>query len=446
MVNWPSLHPHARLAELYLNDNWLTAIPERYFDGMHTLRVLSLGNNMIDATLEKTALGIIWSGLRLLNVSNNPDLTSANDSTWPGHADLKVLDISSTRILVTTHLCRSGINIFASKTPQLQPEATLRMLQACSKKARLLDIYNNNVSLLEAGLSNSYEELHIGEQEETWYSLAFRLQTSDSPVKCSLLQGLRYVDADTSNKARDASSSSKLTPVLQYRCHCSRGYVQGDNGMCTLFWGTARIASLVVGTGILVVLCTIGLTMYNRRLRRRRRALAFDLDLHKGLLEETAGDVLALTRAWEIEWADLALVTRIDQGAEGAFGKVIIILTILPSARQLSPLIFIHPYPLNPARCIMFVTSHLTRPLRLIPSTPAPSAFAPHTRHHPHTASLSPPSIAYPDISPSSPWSTLALPSLIPAGVEGHLGPHGGGRQAAAAEHTGGGRKRRGRI
>jgi len=54
----------------------------------------------------------------------------------------------------------------------------------------------------------------------------------------------------------------------------------------------------------------------------RRRPLALDLDLNNVLLEESASDVLALKRAWEIDWRDVHLTVRIDQGAEGAFGEV----------------------------------------------------------------------------------------------------------------------------
>lgn len=227
MVNLPSLTSHTRLEQLYLNDNKLGAIPKGYFDGLHTLRVLSLGNNTLNGTIE-TMLGTMWSSLRVLNVSNNPDLASGCDSTWPGLPDLEVLDITSTRILVTTHMCTSGINIFASNTPQLKPYEALQVLQLCSKRARLLDTSNNNASLLEAGLSDSYEVLDSGEKKMPSSPLAFRLQTSDSPVKCSLLQGLRYVNFDghASSKTNVAShrmpeissSSSKMTPVLQYRC------------------------------------------------------------------------------------------------------------------------------------------------------------------------------------------------------------------------------------
>jgi len=97
------------------------------------------------------------------------------------------------------------------------------------------------------------------------------------------------------------------------------GYSQDGGGVCRRQWTVGRIVGLAVAAAVLTCLVT---TVICLRLRRRRRLLAFDLDLHKGLLEETTNDVMALKRAWEIDWADVALTTRIDTGTEGAFGEV----------------------------------------------------------------------------------------------------------------------------
>ena len=110
--------------------------------------------------------------------------------------------------------------------------------------------------------------------------------------------------------------------MLEYQCHCSPGYFQREDGVCHRFWDARRIAGLILGCTVLVVVSTLVATLVCLRLRRRRRHLALDLDLHKGLLEESSSDVLALKRAWEIEWRDVDLTARIDQGAEGAFGEV----------------------------------------------------------------------------------------------------------------------------
>jgi len=135
----------------------------------------------------------------------------------------------------------------------------------------------------------------------------FRFQTSNSPVECAVRQGIK------------PGGTHADSPVLNYQCHCSSGYVQDTDGVCRLFWSPGRLAGLLFGAGALALLAS---APYLVRLWRRRRRLAFDLDLHRGLLEETASDVVALKRAWEIDWRDLTLTTRIDEGAEGAFGEV----------------------------------------------------------------------------------------------------------------------------
>lgn len=312
---FPPVQSLSGLEELLLNDNELTEVPEEYFDTLHTLQVLSLANNNIKGPVD-VALGNPWSELRLLNLSQNDDLTSAGEARWPGIPDLEVLDISFTNITVTPHMCTRGVSIFASKTPQPQTADLLsKVIESCFTYSRLLDISAANATLMEAGLYSRYEVLGSKGDSGKSNSLSFRFQTSNYPVQCNLRQGFRLL----------SGSGSQKNTVLEYQCRCAPGYVQSKRGRCTLFWGPGLIARLVLGSGVLAIISTLAFVLYCRRLRRRRQAMAFDLDLHKGLLEETTNDVMALKRAWEIEWVDLILAARIDQGAEGAFGDVIIL-------------------------------------------------------------------------------------------------------------------------
>jgi len=98
--------------------------------------------------------------------------------------------------------------------------------------------------------------------------------------------------------------------------------------VCQLFWGIGRVTGLVLGVTTLVVLTTMAATLTCIRLRQSHVRLAFDPDLHKGLLEESESGVVALKRAWEIDWADVDLTRCIDQASEGAFGEVRCILDI----------------------------------------------------------------------------------------------------------------------
>jgi len=167
---------------------------------------------------------------------------------------------------------------------------------------------------MQTSLGTTYKRLLIpAAGEHGGDNLSFRLQTTEAPVYCSLQQGFR-TDSEI--------VPPETFPVLEYQCHCSPGYFQDQHGECHFFWSLGRILGLALGCATIVVLVTLAITRVCLHSQRRRRRLAFDLDLHKELLEEATSDVLALKRAWEIDWRDLALTTRIDQGAEGAFGEV----------------------------------------------------------------------------------------------------------------------------
>jgi len=272
-------------------------------------------SNLADNDLRdvKQSLDALWgsSSLRLLNVSYNKKLTF--DGEWAGF-QLETLDISGTSISLRPEMCTNNISIFASEAAQLDKVAI--SVRRCSQTAKLLDISALNATLIQEALSENFEALTSNGDKR---HISFRLQTTWSPVQCGLRQGTRF----QSKAANGTSLTWKYEyPVMQYQCRCSSGYVQGSDGMCRKFWSSGRIAGLVLGVASLAILPTLASTFVCLRLRQRRLRLAFDLDLHKGLLEETASDVMALKRAWEVDWGDVKLTTRIDQGAEGAFGEV----------------------------------------------------------------------------------------------------------------------------
>lgn len=236
------------------------------------------------------------------------------DGPW-GYLQLEVLDISRTSIPLSSELCTANVSLFASRPVVKVSEAQLgTVVRQCSKNADLLDVSATNAATIHHALSDVFEALS---SDDDGHQLSFRLQTTDSPVDCSLRQGVRWHDG----RGKLASLSSQFS-VLEYQCHCSAGYPPGSDGVCRKLWTNIRIAGLVTGVAVLAVILTSASTVSCILLRRRRRWLANDLNLHKGLLEESVNDVMALQRAWEIDWAEVELSTRIDQGAEGAFGEV----------------------------------------------------------------------------------------------------------------------------
>jgi len=73
--------------------------------------------------------------------------------------------------------------------------------------------------------------------------------------------------------------------------------VQGSDGVCCQFLSSGRIFAPALGVAALTIPSTLASTFVCLRVGQRRRRLAFGLDLHKGLLEETVSDVLTLKRA-----------------------------------------------------------------------------------------------------------------------------------------------------
>jgi len=280
-------------------------------DNLSSLWALSLASNFLTGDVANI-LGGVWgsSSMLWLNVSNNKELTLDREwaREWTDSQLLEVVAIAQTNIALTPQMCSKGVNLFASETAP--HDGLVSVVESCSKAANLLDISATNATELQTSLFELTERLLVTAFSDR---LSFRLQTTKSPVQCSLQQGFR----------EEPSEKQILSfPVLEYQCHCSPGYYQREDGVCQLFWDAGRIAGLVLGCTVLVVFSTLVATLVCLRLRRRRRHLALDLDLHKGLLEESAYDVLALTRAWEIDWRDVDLTARIDQGVEGAFGEV----------------------------------------------------------------------------------------------------------------------------
>lgn len=309
----PSLQALRALTYLYLDDNELSALPGGGFGGLSQLEVLSLASNDIQGDVTQALAGLReTSSLRLLNISHNAAFQL--DSEWP-FLHLKVLDISRTGITVAPSMCTSGVSIFASSTPAPNTGwSDVVGICAAPGHAKLLDVSARRPLEIQDALWGSFESLAGDVFDAPASKISFRLQTSDSPAYCNLQNGYRT--------EYDSNKAQTEFPVLEYRCFCDAGYVTDSSGVCTAFWGPARIAAVVVGGAFLAILGTLAATVARSRLLRNRRRMALDLDLHKSLLEETTSDVLALTRAWEVDWHELVLTTRIDQAAEGTFGQV----------------------------------------------------------------------------------------------------------------------------
>jgi len=306
-----------------LHDNQFSEIRSSAFDGLESLDALDLGSNKLKGCVADV-LGALWDSttLRQLNVSYNEELALCGDSTWSPSLQLRVLDISGTNVTLRPEMCMAGISVFASGSGPLARGAgtVSSVVRICSQPgaAALLDISPSNASEIQSALAGRYEILGDSASDDGGGQLTFRLQTiSQSPVQCGIRQGVRDI-------AQQVPVGQVLVPkpVLEYRCLCSPGYTPDTQGVCRKFWGAGRVAGLALGIAALAVASTLVATLACLRLWRRRRRLLMDLDLHRDLLQESECEVVALKRAWEIDWADVNLAARIDHAAEGAFGEV----------------------------------------------------------------------------------------------------------------------------
>jgi Leucine-rich repeat (LRR) protein len=135
------------------------------------------------------------------------------------------------------------------------------------------------------------------------------------PLQCALVTG-------TARSTYGTGAVFDFVSAVSYDCACSPSYTGGDHGNCEL--ETAWMDN--VGHVILVVLLTLAtvalLMHFFRRIRRRWLNVHVDLQMKERLLADAEGEVMALKRAWEIEYNDMRLLSRIDNASPGAFGAV----------------------------------------------------------------------------------------------------------------------------
>ncbi|EGD78569.1 TKL protein kinase [Salpingoeca rosetta] len=260
-------------------------------------------------------------GVQQLNVSGCPHLQQLHVPS----AD--VLDISGTRVPLFRGLCTSlGTRTFVARnwqTEDLTNTARLQqLLSQCllSSRVDVLDLSDNprldQPGVVEAVVSNV---VVLGEEgqliNDDFARLVGRtsvglLQLADAPTTCQL----QFLDLRIRQSGQIRHARSQGLGYF-YTCQCSQGYEDRD-GRCH---STAPdVTAAVLGTlaGVLV-LQAVFLLAYRTYTRQRR--LQADNALKDQLLMERNEEVMALKRAWEIEYDELRLVERV---AAGAFGVV----------------------------------------------------------------------------------------------------------------------------
>ncbi|EGD78538.1 TKL protein kinase [Salpingoeca rosetta] len=295
-------------------------------DAVVLLRITATQFTMLDTCANKTFHTVL--------IQDNPNLMSvtmstavvelnASDCTHLAHIDapsIDVLDISRTRVEPRASLCRRWGRrvVFARDMDEqhVDPQHAAAALGACLLTSDVVDLSGNT------WLDNPGEvNLAIGEEvalsEELFLTtnlvtLENRpvppiLQLQGTPISCAI----QITNMDLRVSGGHNAVTNRI--VYAFHCTCARGYKATSRGRCEL--NKPDIAGIAAGS----VIGGLALGLLMAWVSRRYRGLTKRIDLQEQLLVERDEEVMALKKAWEIEYDELRLVERV---AAGAFGVV----------------------------------------------------------------------------------------------------------------------------
>lgn len=307
-----------RLAYLSFNGNSLTTLPEKLLQHNSQIGFLDVSDNLLQGDYARH-LSPVWLSLQSLNLSHNPGLTVDNNINW---RQLLIADVSSTSVSLDPTMCAENSTVVMRGMLNATNEDFVNMIQTCLTKVDLLDVSLNdalaNLSLIQEALALYEVYLPVAKDDNDGQQLrSSTLQLQQTATECVLRQDFGYRPAPYS-----LFSHEDLTrlPLLRYFCQCSTGYSLGADGSCYFVWSLGRIAGLACGVLVAAVLMTLLAQRVGRWYWQRR--LKYNLQLSQALLDETNEEVLALKKAWEIDYGELTFDKRIDGEVKGAFGEV----------------------------------------------------------------------------------------------------------------------------
>ncbi|EGD77595.1 TKL protein kinase [Salpingoeca rosetta] len=256
---------------------------------------------------------IVESPLQELNVSGCTQLTSIDAPP------IEILDISHTQVPPKHPLCTQWGRrfLFARNMGGVAgtQEATM-MVKNCLEQVDVLDL-SGNVWL------NSPQEINpvvertvvLADEEFTFpdfVTLPNRplppiFQLTGAPIVCVL--------QFSSQDLRPRSDPSLLTTevMFSFSCDCAQGH-ERSGGVCRGVSLDVTVVAAGSVLGGLFILVPVVLWLYRRYWRSHKSA-----SLHQQLLVERDEEVMALKKAWEIEFDELRMTKRV---AAGAFGTV----------------------------------------------------------------------------------------------------------------------------
>ncbi|EGD80079.1 TKL protein kinase [Salpingoeca rosetta] len=254
----------------------------------------------------------IPGSVRALNMSGCNALTSLDAPL------VEVLDVSETRVTPSAAICtRWGRRVLFARNLLLQrglgnlPPVLFRCLQTVD----VIDLSGNpwldmpSVVNSVAGeiVALSHRSLSISGIFVRTRTNPPVLQLQNTPIECAIRFGNELLRV---NGQKFAVSTEV---VYNYDCTCARGFKMTSGGRCVV--DNPDVAGVAAGS----VIGGLFFGLFVAWLSRRYRGLTKRIDLQEQLLVARDEEVMALKKAWEIEYDELRMIKRV---AAGAFGVV----------------------------------------------------------------------------------------------------------------------------
>ncbi|EGD78450.1 TKL protein kinase [Salpingoeca rosetta] len=259
------------------------------------------------------------------------DVSDSNRLSRIAAPSVEVLDISGTQVPPTLPICDTlGTRaLFARELSHVWrfwdvQDVAVDVARRCAKQLEIFDISQNRwmdtLPVMNHIFGGVYSLSNRKLLTTSYAPIVQRksvllLETRANPVQCTLTLDTQEVRSEQD----PATLTSEL--VYSFDCSCARGF-SGPN-----FCFEQSRLKLDQAVGPFAVGITLGILLpiliwwyvRYRRVHRRARLAAARINLQEQLLVERDAEVMALKKAWEIEYDELRMIKRV---AAGAFGVV----------------------------------------------------------------------------------------------------------------------------
>ncbi|EGD79477.1 TKL protein kinase [Salpingoeca rosetta] len=290
------------------------------------LRLTRAGYKTLEVCADKQFRSVVLANnhrltsVTLHNSLHQLDVSGCERLTHISAPDIDVLDVSGTRVQPTNAFCaRWGRQVLFARgldDTHIDTQQAITALGACLEYTDVVDVSNNAWLNTPGSMNRAFGEKVVLSSEAHVTAnaapIASRtappvLQLTDAPVECALAMNARDL-----RLLHDVSVVTREV-VYSFHCTCARGFKMVDGTRCVV--DNPDVAGIAAGS----VIGGLALGLLMAWLSRRYRGMTKRIDLQEQLLVERDEEVMALKKAWEIEYDELRMIKRV---AAGAFGVV----------------------------------------------------------------------------------------------------------------------------